>query len=149
MPCWCFVLVLPHCSLCNCNGHIFNWNRYKILSGELYFLYYHFLSQFFAHGVACHLSIAFRKVSIFNVTIHLSIANYLCCIYRQSKCSIMLPRLKQWLPLNYAFQFVKDEAQLEDDIPYRYEIFHFVFSMGAMYFAMLFISWELDHPTRK
>ncbi|XP_020085386.1 probable serine incorporator isoform X2 [Ananas comosus] len=48
-----------------------------------------------------------------------------------------------------SFQFVKDEAQLEDDIPYRYEIFHFVFSMGAMYFAMLFISWELDHPTRK
>ncbi|KAG1362499.1 hypothetical protein COCNU_10G007180 [Cocos nucifera] len=48
-----------------------------------------------------------------------------------------------------SFQFRKDDIQSEDDVPYSYEIFHFIFSMGAMYFAMLFISWELDQPTRK
>jgi len=47
------------------------------------------------------------------------------------------------------FQFRNDEIQLEEDTPYSYEIFHIVFAMGAMYFAMLFISWELNHPTRK
>jgi len=47
------------------------------------------------------------------------------------------------------FQFRNDEVQLEEDTPYSYEIFHIVFAMGAMYFAMLFISWELNHPTRK
>lgn len=47
------------------------------------------------------------------------------------------------------FQFRNDEVQLEEDAPYSYEIFHIVFAMGAMYFAMLFISWELNHPTRK
>ncbi|CAL9076298.1 unnamed protein product [Musa acuminata var. zebrina] len=48
-----------------------------------------------------------------------------------------------------SFQFRKDEVPSEDDIPYKYEIFHFIFSMGSMYFAMLFINWELKHPTRK
>uniref|UniRef100_A0A0E0KSK0 Serine incorporator n=1 Tax=Oryza punctata TaxID=4537 RepID=A0A0E0KSK0_ORYPU len=48
-----------------------------------------------------------------------------------------------------SFQFRNDEDQLEDDVPYSYEIFHIVFAMGAMYFAMLFINWELNHPTRK
>ncbi|ONM16068.1 Serinc-domain containing serine and sphingolipid biosynthesis protein [Zea mays] len=45
--------------------------------------------------------------------------------------------------------FRNDKVQLDEDIPYSYEIFHIVFAMGAMYFAMLFISWELNHPTRK
>ncbi|XP_073102252.1 uncharacterized protein [Elaeis guineensis] len=48
-----------------------------------------------------------------------------------------------------SFQFCKDDIRSEDDVPYSYEIFHFIFAMGAMYFAMLFISWELDQPTRK
>ncbi|KAF0893002.1 hypothetical protein E2562_021304 [Oryza meyeriana var. granulata] len=48
-----------------------------------------------------------------------------------------------------SFQFRNDEVQLEDDVPYSYQIFHIVFAMGAMYFAMLFINWELNHPTRK
>jgi hypothetical protein len=48
------------------------------------------------------------------------------------------------------FQFRNDEIQSEEDAPYSYEIFHIVFAVGAMYFAMLFISWELNHPiTRK
>ncbi|KAF6156853.1 hypothetical protein GIB67_005814 [Kingdonia uniflora] len=47
------------------------------------------------------------------------------------------------------FQFRKDDIQWEDDIPYKYEFFHIIFSMGAMYFAMLFINWQLDHSTRK
>ncbi|KAF3322189.1 hypothetical protein FCM35_KLT13330 [Carex littledalei] len=48
-----------------------------------------------------------------------------------------------------SFQFKKDRVQLEDDIPYNYGIFHFVFAMGSMYFAMLFISWDLNHPTKE
>ncbi|CAK9173635.1 unnamed protein product [Ilex paraguariensis] len=47
------------------------------------------------------------------------------------------------------FQFRKDDVLLEDDIPYKYGFFHLIFSLGAMYFAMLFISWNLDSSTRK
>jgi hypothetical protein len=47
------------------------------------------------------------------------------------------------------FEFRKDEAKEEDDIPYSYGFFHLVFSLGAMYFAMLFISWNLSHSTEK
>lgn len=47
-------------------------------------------------------------------------------------------------------QFRKDEIEVqEDDIPYGYGLFHLVFSLGAMYFAMLFISWNLGSLTRK
>lgn len=49
----------------------------------------------------------------------------------------------------YAVQFRKDEVQEEDDIPYKYGFFHMIFSLGAMYFAMLFISWNLDSSARK
>ncbi|KAL2923113.1 Serine incorporator 3 [Bienertia sinuspersici] len=48
-----------------------------------------------------------------------------------------------------SFQFRKDEIQEEDDIPYKYGFFHLVFSLGAMYFAMLFINWNLNSSTRK
>ncbi|XP_010264010.1 PREDICTED: serine incorporator 3 isoform X2 [Nelumbo nucifera] len=48
-----------------------------------------------------------------------------------------------------SFRFRKDEVQGEDDIPYKYGFFHFIFSMGSMYFGMLFVSWQLDHSTRK
>ncbi|KAG6733008.1 hypothetical protein I3842_01G205600 [Carya illinoinensis] len=48
-----------------------------------------------------------------------------------------------------SFQFRKDEVQQEDDIPYTYGFFHLVFSLGAMYFAMLFISWNLNNSARK
>ncbi|KAM0013630.1 putative serine incorporator/TMS membrane protein [Helianthus debilis subsp. tardiflorus] len=47
------------------------------------------------------------------------------------------------------FQLKKQEYLMEDDIPYNYGFFHLVFSLGAMYFAMLFISWNLDSSTRK
>eukprot|EP01018_Ginkgo_biloba_P022121 Gb_36065 [translate_table: standard] len=48
-----------------------------------------------------------------------------------------------------SFQFRKDEVQAEDDVPYGYGFFHFVFSMGAMYFAMLFIGWNLHQTMQK
>ncbi|XWS35079.1 hypothetical protein CRYUN_Cryun21dG0095300 [Craigia yunnanensis] len=48
-----------------------------------------------------------------------------------------------------SFQFRKDEVKLEDDIRYNYGFFHMIFSLGAMYFAMLFISWNLENSTRK
>jgi hypothetical protein len=50
---------------------------------------------------------------------------------------------------SFRFEFRKDEAKEEDDIPYSYGFFHLVFSLGAMYFAMLFISWNLSHSTEK
>uniref|UniRef100_A0A7N0V4Z1 Serine incorporator n=1 Tax=Kalanchoe fedtschenkoi TaxID=63787 RepID=A0A7N0V4Z1_KALFE len=46
-----------------------------------------------------------------------------------------------------SFQFSKNEVKLEDEIPYGYGFFHLVFSLGAMYFAMLFISWNLNSRT--
>ncbi|KAG8082611.1 hypothetical protein GUJ93_ZPchr0014g46946 [Zizania palustris] len=48
-----------------------------------------------------------------------------------------------------SFQLRNDDLQSEEDVPYSYEIFHIVFAVGAMYFAMLFINWELNQPTRK
>ncbi|KAH9289212.1 hypothetical protein KI387_033329, partial [Taxus chinensis] len=48
-----------------------------------------------------------------------------------------------------SFQFQNDEAESEDDVPYGYGFFHFVFSMGAMYFAMLFIGWNLHQTMQK
>ncbi|KAL6903540.1 hypothetical protein ACP4OV_004353 [Aristida adscensionis] len=63
-------------------------------------------------------------------------------------CSIVMATFSTGIDTK-SFQFRNEEAQLEEDIPYSYEIFHIVFAMGAMYFAMLFISWELNHPTRK
>lgn len=63
-------------------------------------------------------------------------------------CSIVMATFSTGIDTK-SFQFRNDEVQLDEDIPYSYEIFHIVFAMGAMYFAMLFISWELNHPTRK
>ncbi|KAL3532427.1 hypothetical protein ACH5RR_005948 [Cinchona calisaya] len=47
------------------------------------------------------------------------------------------------------FQFRKDEAEKEDDVPYGYAFFHFVFATGAMYFAMLLIGWNTHHSMKK
>ncbi|MQL95532.1 hypothetical protein Taro_028200 [Colocasia esculenta] len=46
------------------------------------------------------------------------------------------------------FQFKKLEREA-DDVPYGYGFFHFVFAMGSMYFAMLFISWNMHHVVQK
>ncbi|KAL6194641.1 hypothetical protein ACLB2K_035722 [Fragaria x ananassa] len=48
-----------------------------------------------------------------------------------------------------SFQFRHREVQHEDDIPYKYGFFHLVFSLGGMYFAMLFISWNLNNSAKK
>ncbi|CAN8247762.1 unnamed protein product [Cochlearia groenlandica] len=48
-----------------------------------------------------------------------------------------------------SFKFRREEGKEEDDIPYSYGFFHLVFSLGAMYFAMLFISWNLSQSTHK
>lgn len=44
-------------------------------------------------------------------------------------------------------QFKKKEQSEEDDVPYGYGFFHFVFATGAMYFAMLLIGWNTHHHT--
>ncbi|QCE05571.1 Serine incorporator/TMS membrane protein [Vigna unguiculata] len=48
-----------------------------------------------------------------------------------------------------SFRFSEEIVEEEDDIPYSYGFFHLVFSLGAMYFAMLFISWDLNNSARK
>uniref|UniRef100_A0ACD6AI99 Uncharacterized protein n=1 Tax=Avena sativa TaxID=4498 RepID=A0ACD6AI99_AVESA len=63
-------------------------------------------------------------------------------------CSIVMATFSTGID-NRSFQFRNDEIQSEEDAPYSYEIFHIVFAVGAMYFAMLFISWELNHPITK
>ncbi|KAG8053168.1 hypothetical protein GUJ93_ZPchr0001g32339 [Zizania palustris] len=50
------------------------------------------------------------------------------------------------------FQFKKaEEGELpeDDDIPYGFGFFHFVFAMGAMYFAMLFVGWNANQTMEK
>lgn len=42
-----------------------------------------------------------------------------------------------------------DKPAEEDDVPYGYGFFHFVFATGAMYFAMLLIGWNTHHSMRK
>ncbi|KAL5572695.1 hypothetical protein UlMin_022292 [Ulmus minor] len=47
------------------------------------------------------------------------------------------------------FQSGKNETRSEEDVPYGYGFFHFVFATGAMYFAMLLISWNPHHAMKK
>ncbi|XP_065849687.1 uncharacterized protein [Euphorbia lathyris] len=47
------------------------------------------------------------------------------------------------------FQFRKGEKDGEDDVPYGYGFFHFVFATGAMYFAMLLVGWNTHHTIQK
>lgn len=63
-------------------------------------------------------------------------------------CAIVMATFSTGID-SQSFQFRKDEVQEEDDIPYKYGFFHMIFSLGAMYFAMLFISWNLDSSARK
>ncbi|XP_050239134.1 uncharacterized protein LOC126688478 isoform X1 [Quercus robur] len=63
-------------------------------------------------------------------------------------CAIVMATFSTGID-SQSFQFRKDEVQQEDDIPYKYGFFHLVFSLGAMYFAMLFISWNLNSSARK
>jgi hypothetical protein len=37
-------------------------------------------------------------------------------------------------------------ALSEDDVPYGYGFFHFVFAVGSMYFGMLFVGWYTQKP---
>lgn len=46
-------------------------------------------------------------------------------------------------------QFKKDDVPEEDDVPYGYGFFHFVFATGAMYFAMLLIGWNPNHTMKR
>ncbi|XP_041007422.1 probable serine incorporator [Juglans microcarpa x Juglans regia] len=47
------------------------------------------------------------------------------------------------------FQFRKDRTHGQDDVPYGYGFFHFVFATGAMYFAMLLIGWNTHLSMKK
>jgi hypothetical protein len=47
-------------------------------------------------------------------------------------------------PININLQF-RNVAESEEDVPYGYGFFHFVFAMGSMYFGMLFVGWDTHH----
>jgi hypothetical protein len=50
----------------------------------------------------------------------------------------------------FCTQFKKKEKLLsQDEVPYGYGFFHLVFAMGAMYFAMLFVGWNLHERMNK
>lgn len=42
-----------------------------------------------------------------------------------------------------------EKATEENDVPYGYGFFHFVFAVGAMYFAMLLVGWNSHHSMKK
>nr|GMD99581.1 probable serine incorporator [Ipomoea batatas]GME16440.1 probable serine incorporator [Ipomoea batatas] len=44
---------------------------------------------------------------------------------------------------------LRNEQEENDDVPYGYGFFHFVFATGAMYFAMLLVGWNAKNPTTK
>ncbi|KAH7285710.1 hypothetical protein KP509_33G042300 [Ceratopteris richardii] len=48
-----------------------------------------------------------------------------------------------------SISFQKDEDETSEKLPYGYGFFHFVFCLGAMYFAMLFIGWDLEQTMEK
>lgn len=50
---------------------------------------------------------------------------------------------------SFLLQFQKDEGERSEKIPYGYGFFHFVLCLGAMYFAMLFIGWDLEQTMQK
>lgn len=54
-----------------------------------------------------------------------------------------------WIWQKCILQFSKDDTEEEDDVPYSYGFFHFVFATGAMYFAMLLIGWNTHHSMKK
>nr|TKV99089.1 hypothetical protein SEVIR_8G016200v2 [Setaria viridis] len=43
----------------------------------------------------------------------------------------------------------RNVVESEDDVPYGYGFFHFVFAMGSMYFGMLFVGWDTHHIMEK
>ncbi|CAL5339336.1 unnamed protein product [Camellia sinensis] len=49
----------------------------------------------------------------------------------------------------FQVQFKKKERESEDDVPYGFGFFHFVFATGAMYFAMLLIGWNTHHTMKR
>jgi len=49
----------------------------------------------------------------------------------------------------YSLQFQNDEVEAGDDVPYSYGFFHFILSTGAMYFHMLFISWNFHQTMQR
>uniref|UniRef100_K3ZLM8 Serine incorporator n=1 Tax=Setaria italica TaxID=4555 RepID=K3ZLM8_SETIT len=44
---------------------------------------------------------------------------------------------------------LRNVVESEDDVPYGYGFFHFVFAMGSMYFGMLFVGWDTHHIMEK
>jgi hypothetical protein len=47
------------------------------------------------------------------------------------------------------FQFQKDDVENGEETPYGYGFFHFVFCLGAMHFAMIFIGWDMAQTSQQ
>ena len=79
---------------------------------------------------------------------HGSVHKNVTCMSRLTSC--MSATGSTSVRLNRIFpcaQFKKhEEVDGEERVPYSYGLFHFVFAVGAMYLAMLFVGWNL-HQT--
>ncbi|KAI4350876.1 hypothetical protein L6164_005283 [Bauhinia variegata] len=84
-----------------------------------------------------------RKEEPGNRTDWLSIISFIVAIL-----AIVIATFSTGIDSN-CFQFRKNDTPAEDDVPYGYGFFHFVFATGAMYFAMLLIGWNSHHVMRK
>jgi serine incorporator 1/3 len=40
-------------------------------------------------------------------------------------------------------------VESEDDVPYGYGFFHFVFAVGSMYVGMVFVGWDKHHTMKQ
>ncbi|OQU82697.1 hypothetical protein SORBI_3005G006701, partial [Sorghum bicolor] len=43
----------------------------------------------------------------------------------------------------------RNVVETENDVPYGYGFFHFVYAMGSMYFGMVFVGWDTHHMSEK
>ncbi|AQK82280.1 Serinc-domain containing serine and sphingolipid biosynthesis protein [Zea mays] len=43
------------------------------------------------------------------------------------------------------YKCTRSTVESEDDVPYGYGFFHFIFSAGCMYFGMMFVAWDTHH----
>ncbi|GMH04630.1 hypothetical protein Nepgr_006470 [Nepenthes gracilis] len=89
-------------------------------------------------GTGCN-----RKAEVANRTDWLAIISFIVALL-----AIVIATFSTGID-SQCFQFKKVSTKAENDVPYGYGFFHFVFATGAMYFAMLLIGWNTHHSMKK
>lgn len=85
-----------------------------------------------------------RTTNVYRYAVHYSnwTNHQINKIKLELSCSTWVKELLKRLQL-------RNVVESEDDVPYGYWFFHFVFAMGSMYFGMLFIGWDTHHIMEK